>query len=168
MRGVIRFVRLAMHNANEIFASLLVFGMFVAVLYGTVARYLPLGMTTTAWVGVTVRLFLAWLTFFVAALLVKERSHLILDVVVLRLSHRLRLAVTVLTDFIVMGLLVVIAKEALFLALAHMHYIEDTLGVSRAAWPLSVFAGAVLMLYYLISWSIKNFRVIFQKGDSPQ
>ena len=163
IRRVIGSIRVAVHNGNEIFASLLVFGMFVVVLYGTVARYLPLGVTTTAWVDVTVRLFLAWLTFFVAASLVRERSHLTLDVVVLRLSHRLRLAVTILADLVVMGLLVVIAKDALFLALAHMHYIEDTLGISRAAWPLSVFAGAVLMLCYLIGWLIKNFREVFQK-----
>jgi TRAP-type C4-dicarboxylate transport system permease small subunit len=142
--------------------------MFVVVLYGTVARYLPLGVTATAWGDVTVRLFLAWLTFFIAALLVRERGHLILDLVVLRLGRRLRLTVTILADFIVMGLLVVMAKEALFLALAHMHYIESTLGVSRALWPLSVFAGAVLMLCYLISMSIKNFREVFRKGGSPQ
>jgi TRAP-type C4-dicarboxylate transport system permease small subunit len=159
----IHFIWVAVRNASQIFPSLLVFGMFVIVLYTTIVRYLPLGVTRTTWGDVSVRLLLAWLTFFIGGLLARDRSHLTLDVVVRLLGRRLRLAVTILADFILLAFFVVIAKEALFLALAHMQYIETTLRVPRGLWPLSLFAGAVLTLCCLISWSIKNIREIFQK-----
>lgn len=127
---------------------LLLLGSIIAlVLLQISARYLP--FVRIQWSEEMSRYLFVYLTFIGSALLIAERGHIVVDVMIDRLPRKLRLGVYVLVQLAVLAFLYLFVSGILTLALGSM----DTRASSMTWFSMGylywgVWLGGVLMVVY--------------------
>ena len=126
---------------------LLLASIIALVLLQILLRYLP--FIRVQWTEEMSRYLFVYLTFIGSALLINEKGHIVVDVVVDRLPGRLRLGVYVVVQLAVLAFLYLFVSGILTLALGSM----DTRAASMTWFSMGylywgVWLGGVLMVVY--------------------
>lgn len=167
MNGVTHGVRVAkgaLDKALGALMMLLLAGIVVLVLVQIGQRFVP-GFSIR-WTEEMSRYLYVYLTFLGSALLIKEKGHIVVDVVVERLPSRLRAAVYLLVQLTVLAVLYIFVSGVLVL-------VGSTMDTRSSSMPwfymgylyAGVWAGGILMVLYTVIETGKGLLRLLGRGD---
>ncbi|MBA2442097.1 MAG: TRAP transporter small permease [Rubrobacter sp.] len=134
---------------------LLLAGIVVLVLLQISQRYFSL--FPTPWTEEMSRYLFVYLTFFGSALLIKEKGHIIVDVVVDNLPRRLRLMVFVLVQLLLLAFLYLFVGGIFELTLTSSNTVASSMTWFSMSWLYGgVWLGGVLMFVYTLIELVKG------------
>jgi TRAP-type C4-dicarboxylate transport system permease small subunit len=171
MTHLVRAARPLKRGLDQILGAvmLLLLGSIIAlVLLQISARFLP--FIRIQWTEEMSRYLFVYLTFIGAALLIKEKGHIVVDVLVDRLPSRLRLAVYLVVQATVLGFLYLFVSGVLTLAVGSMGTRASSMtwfSMGYLYW--GVWLGGVLMIFYsCLELGGGTLRLLGRRNEAPQ
>jgi TRAP-type transport system small permease protein len=151
-------------RALDALMILLLVGIVCLVLLQIFQRYFSL--FPTPWTEEMSRFLFVYLTFFGGALLIKEKGHITVDVLVERLPRRLRLAVYVLVQVLLLLFLYVFVGGILELALGSAGVRASSMTWFSMSYLYGgVWLGGILMFVYALVEAAKGAVRIVRPGS---
>lgn len=133
---------------------LLLAGIVLLVLVQIFQRYLPV---SAPWTEEMSRYLFVYLTFLGSALLIKEKGHIVVDLLVDRLPRRIGLAVFVAVQLLVLLFLYVFTGGALEMTLASTRTTASSMTWFNMAYLYGmVWIGGLLMALYALIEVVKG------------
>jgi TRAP-type C4-dicarboxylate transport system permease small subunit len=159
MKSVLEFIlSISKLTVTALFMS--IFGLYVIQI---VLRYFV--GTTWLWVPDAIRLMFVWLVFLGAAVLYAVNGHMMVDVLVGRLSRKARNILAILTELLAMGFFIIIFFKGIEIAEKRMRIPFDTWNVPTGYAYAAISVSAVLFFIISIDRITDNLRHL-RKGET--
>ncbi len=147
---------------DQIFSPMVSVGLIcltLVVIYNAMVRFLPISPNQMAWTEEIGRLLLLWIAFVGAGVITKDEKHFVIDIFTAKMGTRLRLYCLVAGDFLIISFLILLVWETIPVVVGQMGQmtsgaVELPLGI----FSLSLLVGSLIMLFFVISKAISNFR----------
>jgi TRAP-type transport system small permease protein len=124
-------------------------------------RFVFSGSLQLAWTEEVARILMVWLTFWGAALVQREDSHIRLELVHSYLPSVIRTSLLIVIDFAVLGFVIVIVAVGSAYALHEWDLALPATGLPRSILVIPVVVGSLLMVLHLISQILQKFQELF-------
>lgn len=146
---------------------LLLVGIVALVLLQISQRYFSL--FPTPWTEEMSRYLFVYLTFFGSALLIKEKGHIVVDVLIESLPRRLRLVVFVLVQLLVLAFLYLFVGGIFELTLTARNTVAASMTWFSMSWLYGgVWLGGVLMFLYTLIEAIKGVMRLLGRWEEEE
>lgn len=148
-------IKTGLDRVLDVLMILLLGGIVLLVLLQISQRYFSL--FPTPWTEEMSRYLFVYLTFLGSALLIKEKGHITVDLIVERLPRKLRLVVFVLVQLLMLAFLYLFAGGILELTLGSVNTRASSMTwFSMSYLYAGVWLGGVLMFVYALIEVIKG------------
>jgi len=156
-----KILRFVARNFEEITSGTFLVIMAVTTFANVMARYL-FGYSIQ-WAEELSRYSFIWVTFLGAALCSKHGRHIVIDFLILAISLRAKIILTILTDIIVAGFMFILIYYGWTLA------VFTTTPTATLLIPMSwvlyvVPVSGVIILFRTIENLVKSFRITMKEG----
>ncbi|WP_153393763.1 TRAP transporter small permease [Ornithinicoccus halotolerans] len=155
--GTVRALKRGLDRAIDVVMIALLAGIVLLVLLQIAQRLLPI--PTMLWTSELSRYLFVYLTFIGSALLVKEKGHIAVDLLMERLPARVRAVVLVLVDLVVLAFLYVFISGIQELTLSNTGTVAATMPWFNQSYLYAgVWLGALLMFLYVTLQLVEGVR----------
>jgi TRAP-type C4-dicarboxylate transport system permease small subunit len=161
-----RSVKRALDRCIDGLMITLVVAIAVLVLLQIVQRHIPI--PSVPWTEEMSRYLFVYLTFIGSSLLIKERGHIVVDVLMERVPRRPRFVVYVLVELVVLAFLYIFVSGMFRLTLASADAVAPSMQWFRMSYLYAgVWLGGILMLLYTSIEVVKGVRRVadHHEGD---
>lgn len=156
--GALRALKQGLDRTLDVVMIVLLAGIVVLVLVQIAQRLLPL--PTMLWTSELSRYLFVYLTFIGSALLVKEKGHIAVDLLMERMPVRVRGAVLILVDLVMLAFLYVFISGIQELTLSNRGTVAATMPWFNQSYLYAgVWLGGVLMFFYVTLQLVDGVRV---------
>jgi TRAP-type C4-dicarboxylate transport system permease small subunit len=142
-------------------ALMIAVGLPLVLLLQMTDRFVFGGSLQLAWTEEVARILMVWLTFWGAALVQREDSHIRLELVHPYLFPVVRASLSIVIDIAILGFLIVIVIAGSFYARHEWGLALPATGFPRSVLVVAVVVGSLLMALHLVYQIVQKSRELF-------
>ena len=159
-----RTLKRGLDRSLDILMIVLVVAITVLVLLQIIQRYVPI--ISIPWTEEMSRYLFVYLTFIGSSLLIKEKGHIVVDVLMERVPRRPRFVVYVLVELVVLAFLYIFISGMQQLTLASTEAVAASMQWFRLSYLYAgVWLGGILMFLYTTIELAKGIRRIARPSE---
>ena len=159
-----RTLKRGLDRSLDILMIVLVVAITVLVLLQIIQRYVPI--ISIPWTEEMSRYLFVYLTFIGSSLLIKEKGHIVVDVLMERVPRRPRFVVYVLVELVVLAFLYIFISGMQQLTLASTEVVAASMQWFRLSYLYAgVWLGGLLMFLYTTIELVNGIRRVARPDE---
>ena len=140
----------------------LLFGTVLVVAYGVLTRYVLVDVDAIGWPEAAVRLCLVWICFWGSAVVLREKRHFVVDILIARFGRKTQISFKIVQYIIMLVFCITLLTDAIPLTRDQMAFFFGAMDWPLGIQPLSLVVGGILMAIYLVIGLITSMQELLK------